>query len=389
MLQLKSIGKSFGATVVLKDISLNVGRGEFISLLGPSGCGKTTLLRIVAGLESLSMGRVFIGGRDVTDRDASQRDIAMVFQSYALYPHKSVGENIAFPIRMHAPWQAAIPLFGSLTPAGKALKKEIEIRVPKVAHALGLGELVHRRPAQLSGGQKQRVALARALVRDPLLFLMDEPLSNLDAALRAEMRSEIMELHRKTGCTFIYVTHDQTEAMTMSQRIVLLDKGSIRQAGTPLELYDNPNNLFTASFIGSPKLNVLPYQHSPGVVRLNGCLMRSLEAHETAAHLKEKAASVGLRAEAMKLCAPAHADAIHCRVRLIEQMGNETVVFVETDAMPGSRLAVRVARSEGNVLSEGEVLALRPEWSRALFFDVGGDRVRLRNVRRQAFLEAA
>jgi multiple sugar transport system ATP-binding protein len=387
MLRLRSIDKSFETTRVLKDIDLAAQRGEFVSLLGPSGCGKTTLLRIVAGLESPSNGSVFIDGRDVTEKDAGERNIAMVFQSYALYPHKSVFENIAFPIRMHAPWQARFPVLGRFSSAGKALKEELATRIPKVADVLGLGELVERKPAQLSGGQKQRVALARALVRDPLLFLMDEPLSNLDAKLRAEMRNEIIELHRRTGGTFLYVTHDQDEAMTMSQRVVLLDRGSIQQIGNPLDLYDDPHNLFTACFIGAPKINILPYRRSLGIVRVGRLLMKSLEAHETASSLDEETTRVGLRAEAFRPCMPGHVDAIPCRVRFLEQMGNETLVFMETDAIDCGPIAMRLDQREANGLREGAPLAIRPDWQRALFFDETGNRVR--RARPQRLLEAA
>ena len=250
-LQLQEVSKSYGSVSVLQSLNLNVDEGEFVCLLGPSGCGKTTLLRIIAGLLAPTTGRIDIIGRDVTGMTPSQRNIAMVFQSYALYPHKTVWENIAFPLRMRADWTTRIPVLGRFLPEGRALEERLFTEVPKVAQSLGLEQLLGRKPCELSGGQKQRVALARALVRNPDLFLMDEPLSNLDAKLRTETRREIVNLHARTGKTFVYVTHDQVEAMTMARRIVLLCGGRVQQIGSPLALYDDPENLFTATFFGT------------------------------------------------------------------------------------------------------------------------------------------
>ncbi len=237
-LELQGITKSYDTVQVLQKINLTVEEGEFICLLGPSGCGKTTLLRIIAGLLDPTDGDIVIRGRKVTALSPSERNIAMVFQSYALYPHKTVWENIAFPLRMRAPASTKIPFLGRFLPAGKKLTAELSRQVPQAAAMVGLQKLLARRPSELSGGQKQRVALARALVRDPSLFLMDEPLSNLDAKLRTDTRREIVELHKVTKRTFIYVTHDQTEAMTMAGRIVLLNGGRVEQVGAPLTLYD-------------------------------------------------------------------------------------------------------------------------------------------------------
>lgn len=236
-LELQGITKSYDTVQVLQKINLTVEEGEFICLLGPSGCGKTTLLRIIAGLLDPSDGDIVIRGHKVTALSPSERNIAMVFQSYALYPHKTVWENIAFPLRMRAPASTKIPFLGRFLPAGKKLTAELSRQVPQAAAMVGLQKLLARRPSELSGGQKQRVALARALVRDPSLFLMDEPLSNLDAKLRTDTRREIVELHKVTKRTFIYVTHDQTEAMTMAGRIVLLNGGRVEQVGAPLTLY--------------------------------------------------------------------------------------------------------------------------------------------------------
>ncbi len=239
-LQLKSVHKSYGAQAVLQDINLEVQDGEFIIFVGPSGCGKSTLLRSIAGLEDVSSGEVLINGEDVTVTPPSKRGIAMVFQSYALYPHLSVKDNMGLGLK-----QAGSP------------KAEIETRVAKASAMLSLDPYLARRPAELSGGQRQRVAIGRALVREPELFLFDEPLSNLDAALRVQTRLEIARLHRELKATMIYVTHDQVEAMTLADRIVVLNAGRIEQIGSPMELYNKPDNLFVAGFIGSPQMNFI------------------------------------------------------------------------------------------------------------------------------------
>jgi multiple sugar transport system ATP-binding protein len=258
-LELAGIGKSFGSGPVLEGIDLAIRPGEFLSLVGESGCGKSTLLRIVAGLETPDSGRISIGGHDVTGIDPSDRNLAMVFQSYALYPHMTVRDNIATPLRMRRlSLTARLPLVGRLVPGRRRVLAAIATEVERAAETLQIGPLLERRPAQLSGGQRQRVALARALVRAPAAFLMDEPLSNLDARLRAHMRDELSALHRRLGATFVYVTHDQVEAMTMSDRIALMDHGRILQVGTATELYREPVSLAVARFIGTPSINLLP-----------------------------------------------------------------------------------------------------------------------------------
>ena len=236
---LSGIKKSFGSTEVIHGVDLKVDDGEFAVLVGPSGCGKSTLLRMIAGLERVTEGEIMIGGLFVNDLPPSQRDIAMVFQSYALYPHKTVEANMSFALKIRG------------TP-----KDEIKRRVKAAAEILGLSEYLGRRPRQLSGGQRQRVAMGRAIVRNPTVFLFDEPLSNLDAKLRVQMRAEIRELHNRLKTTTVYVTHDQIEAMTMADKIVIMDEGSIQQIGQPLELYDRPSSLFVATFIGSPAMNL-------------------------------------------------------------------------------------------------------------------------------------
>ncbi len=239
-LTLRGIKKSFGDTHILHGIDLDIADGELVVFVGPSGCGKSTLLRIIAGLETTTSGSLAIGTRDVAELDPSQRGVAMVFQSYALYPHMSVADNIGFGLRMNG-----MP------------KAEVKKKVDEAAAILHLGELLERKPKQLSGGQRQRVAIGRAIVRNPDVFLFDEPLSNLDAELRVQMRLEIAKLHEQLAATMVYVTHDQVEAMTLADRIVVLRAGRVEQVGTPLELYDDPDNLFVAGFIGSPRMNFL------------------------------------------------------------------------------------------------------------------------------------
>ena len=235
---LDGLGKSYGKTEIFKDLHLAIDEGEFVVLVGPSGCGKSTLLRLIAGLEDITSGNLLISNQRVNDKPAKQRDIAMVFQSYALYPHMKVADNMSFALRL-----ARVP------------KPERKRRVKEAAEILGLTELLDRLPRDLSGGQRQRVAMGRAIVRDPQAFLFDEPLSNLDAKLRHKMRGEIRKMHQRLGRTTIYVTHDQTEAMTMADRIVVMHNGRIEQVGTPRDLYSDPDNLFVAGFIGTPEIN--------------------------------------------------------------------------------------------------------------------------------------
>lgn len=251
---LKNVTKIYDKKRVIDDVDLTINDKEFIVLVGASGCGKSTLLRMIAGLEDITEGEIFIGDKKVNDVQPKDRDIAFVFQSYALYPHMTVRENIAFGLKMR-----------------KIDKATIEKKVQEAAEILDLGEYLDRKPKQLSGGQRQRVALGRAIVRNPKVFLMDEPLSNLDAKLRVQMRSEIKKLHEKLQTTFIYVTHDQTEALTMGDRIVVLDKGKIQQAGSPEEIYNNPANTFVAGFVGSPQMNFIdskdfPYETKEDVI---------------------------------------------------------------------------------------------------------------------------
>ena len=245
---IRSVQKRFGSTPVIRGVDVEIADGEFCVLVGPSGCGKSTLLRMLAGLEEITGGEIWIGSRVVNKVAPKERDVAMVFQNYALYPHMNVRDNMSFALML-----------------AKQSKTEIEARVAKAAGILGLAQLLDRYPRQLSGGQRQRVAMGRAIVRDPQVFLFDEPLSNLDAKLRVQMRTEIKELHQRLKTTSIYVTHDQIEAMTMADKIVVMRDGIVEQTGTPLDLYDTPVNIFVAGFIGSPAMNLVP-----GVARING-----------------------------------------------------------------------------------------------------------------------
>lgn len=257
-IQLESITKKYGDTLALKAVNLEVKDGEFLTLVGPSGCGKSTLLRIIAGLEEQTEGEVKIDGNSVSRVRSCERDLAMVFQSYALYPHLTIRENITTPLRMRDfTLLERVPLVGRMIPGRRDKMKVMEDLVCETAQTLKLDHLLHRKPGQLSGGQRQRVALGRAMVRKPKAFLMDEPLSNLDAALRVHMRAELAELHRKLCTTFIYVTHDQAEALTMSDRLAVMMDGEIIQLGTPEEIYENPRDRRVAEFIGSPKINFL------------------------------------------------------------------------------------------------------------------------------------
>jgi multiple sugar transport system ATP-binding protein len=294
------VAKSFGNTRVIRGVNIDIRDGEFVVLVGPSGCGKSTLLRMVAGLEEIDGGEIRIGGRRVNGLPPKDRDIAMVFQNYALYPHLTVAENLAFSLKLR-----------------KAPQKEIEERVSRAAKILGLDPLLTRQPKQLSGGQRQRVAMGRAIVRDPQLFLFDEPLSNLDAKLRVAMRAEIRELHQRLKATTMYVTHDQIEAMTMADKIVAMHDGVVEQIGTPLDLYDRPRNVFVASFIGSPAMNLI-------AVKPNGTGVSDAAGnHWSVSPIpggSGDAFTLGVRPEHLRL----DSTGLEARVLVVEPTGSET-----------------------------------------------------------------
>lgn len=322
--ELKNLRKSFGAFEVIKGVDLTIKAGEFCVFVGPSGCGKSTLLRMIAGLEEQTSGVIEIGGRDVSNSEPSDRGIAMVFQNYALYPHLTVRENIGFGLSL------------ARTP-----KAEIARKVTEVAETLQLSDYLDRKPKELSGGQRQRVAIGRSIVRDPQVFLFDEPLSNLDAALRTQMRIELTDLHKRLGSTMIYVTHDQVEAMTMADKIVVLNGGRIEQVGTPMELYNNPATPFVASFIGSPKMNL--YQ---------GDVARSLGALHT----------YGIRPEHVSVSSTA--GKWTGTVRHVERLGADTIVHMECDGL--GALTARVDGSRN--FAQGEKLFATPDQAREVRF---------------------
>jgi ABC-type sugar transport system ATPase subunit len=307
--RLTNVQKRFGPVAVIQGVDLTIGDGEFVVLVGPSGCGKSTLLRTIAGLEDISGGEITIGGRVVNDLEPRERDIAMVFQSYALYPHMNVAKNMGFSM---------------------ALRKEplerTRAAVENAAGALELKPYLDRLPRALSGGQRQRVAMGRAIVRRPKVFLFDEPLSNLDAQLRVQMRTEVRKLHQRLGATSIYVTHDQVEAMTMADRIVVLDKGRIAQAGSPLELYDRPANRFVAEFIGSPSINILSANAQGDRLTLNAGEGAEIRLPN---HLDEASVDVGIRPEDLT---PTESGGLPGSVQVIEHLGAETYVFVDIGA---------------------------------------------------------
>ncbi len=315
---LENVVKMYGDVVAVDNVSLTIKDGEFISLVGPSGCGKTTTLNMIAGLIELTDGGIFIGDRDVTDLDPKDRDIAMVFQNYALYPNKTVYKNLAFPLEMR-----------------RISKAEIDKQVRSTAEILSITALLERKPRELSGGQQQRVALGRALVRSPKVFLMDEPLSNLDAKLRVQMRAELKRFHHELSATVIYVTHDQMEAMTMSDRIVVMNNGVLQQAGTPDELYSRPVNLFVAGFIGSPSMNLLPGRATRNgnatIIKGDGGdweFALSPENGTRAFASTDGSVTLGVRHNNIKLHNEAQPGAIKARVYTVEPTGDVTFVHV-------------------------------------------------------------
>ena len=367
-LDIKGIGKSFGGDDVLKGIDISVRAGEFISLVGMSGCGKSTLLRIIAGLERPDRGQIMIGETDVTGMDPSDRNLAMVFQSYALYPHMTVRDNIATPLRMRKlSLSARMPLVGRLTASAEALK-DIDASVIEAAETLQIAHLLDRKPAQLSGGQRQRVALARALVRSPAAFLMDEPLSNLDAKLRAHMRDELANLHRRLGATFVYVTHDQVEAMTMSNRIALMSEGRIEQLGTPSDLYQRPANLTVARFIGSPAINLIPVEiASNGAIGAYGRDLGIAAARSQAGQV----ATLGIRAE--DLVPASHG--LQMQIERIEMHGADRYVHASLIADASHQVTIRLAASEALPAGDDGILTVGFRADRTHLFAADGQRM--------------
>ncbi|HVW40146.1 MAG TPA: ABC transporter ATP-binding protein [Amycolatopsis sp.] len=343
-IQLEGATKRFGGVTAVDEVTLDVADGEFLVLLGPSGCGKSTLLRGIAGLTPFTEGRLLLGGKDITHTAPRDRDLAMVFQSYALYPHLSVARNIGFPLR-----------------ARRRPRDEIREKVEQVAKTLDLDTLLDRRPRELSGGQRQRVALGRALVRDPGAFLMDEPLSNLDAKLRTATRSELTELHRRLGSTFVYVTHDQVEAMTMATRIALLDHGRLEQVGTPTEVYDEPASTFVAGFLGSPAMNLIPAE----IVSRAGALYAVAPEIEVplgiSGDVPETEVVLGIRPEHLR--AGGERRDLRGVVRLVENLGSEEVAHC---TVGHAKVCLRGPRPLG--VTAGDVVGLTTEPGRVHLF---------------------
>jgi multiple sugar transport system ATP-binding protein len=352
--QLESVSMSYknGVAAVI-DTSFVVEDGEFVVLVGPSGCGKSTILRMIAGLEEITSGTIRIDGEVVNDRAPRDRDVAMVFQNYALYPHMSVFDNMATSLRVR-----------------RRPHEEIESAVREAAEILELGELLERRPAALSGGQRQRVALGRAMVRHPKAFLFDEPLSNLDAKMRVEMRAQITDLHRRLGATMIYVTHDQTEAMTMGQRIVVLDRGRVQQIAPPMQLYESPANRFVAGFIGSPAMNLFParidLQNAPRLLvgetfaGIDGTLTEELE------RLAGRKVVLGIRPEHLHMQRPPNVAVawLEAEVSMVEPLGNETIFHSKAGGH-----AVVMRAPGGATLQPGASVRMSVDLSRAHWFD--------------------
>jgi len=346
--QIRSVSKSYAQTSVIKDVSVDIPDGEFVILVGPSGCGKSTLLRMIAGLEDISGGEIAIGGNVINDVAPKSRDIAMVFQNYALYPHMTIRENMEFALQLK-----------------KVAKSEIDEKVLRAADILGLRELLSRYPRQLSGGQRQRVAMGRAIVRDPKVFLFDEPLSNLDAKLRVQMRAEIKALHQRLKTTTVYVTHDQVEAMTMADRIVVMRSGIVEQAGTPLELYDNPANMFVAQFIGSPAMNILGGQVAEGAFETDDGVRLPMPA---AAVTDGGRIHYGIRPEHIVLSDKGVPGTVH----LVEPTGASTEVIVTA-----GRQQITVLAHERLPVRPGQQVHLAYDTAKVCLFDEREQRVRI------------
>ena len=316
---LDNVRKEFAAGVVaVNDVNMTIGDGEFMVLVGPSGCGKTTLLRSIGGLEKVTGGRILLGDRDVTSLAPAQRDLAMVFQNYALYPHMTVRQNLGYALRVR-----------------KTKRKEIKRRTDEVAKMLGLEELLDRRPGALSGGQQQRVAMGRAIIREPVAFLMDEPLSNLDAKLRVGMRTSLQQLHSRLRTTTVYVTHDQVEAMTLGQRVAVMRDGFLQQVDVPQRLYEDPANVFVAAFIGSPSMNLLPATIAGDTASV-GSWTIPLDRDRRPADVRDGQITAGLRPEAFEDAAFADGSlpSLDVRVEVVEELGSDTFVFFKLDVDP-------------------------------------------------------
>ncbi len=353
-ISLRNIEKVYPDGVpVIRGINMEIAEGEFMVFVGPSGCGKSTMMRMIAGLEDITRGELHISGRLANHLQPVERDVAMVFQSYALYPHMTVAENMGFGLRI----------------AGQP-KAVVRDAVGRAAEVLQISHLLDRKPKQLSGGQRQRVAIGRAIVRKPKVFLFDEPLSNLDASLRVQMRMELIRLHRELGATMLYVTHDQTEAMTMGDRIAVFNQGQVQQLGAPMDLYENPVNVFVAQFLGAPKMNLLPARlgvlDGESLVDITGLPVLRLPAPQRLAAGASEVSHIGLRSEHLQESATGW----RLSISLVERLGDSTLVYLQ---VPGQSepLAVRVARWESHMVTGGE-MTVHPQPGRLMLFNHQG-----------------
>ncbi|MGB3758441.1 MAG: ABC transporter ATP-binding protein [Rivularia sp. (in: cyanobacteria)] len=354
---LESIKRKFNNVTAIDDITFTIPDGEFWVLVGPSGCGKSTILRTIAGLESATSGQLFIGDKLMNNIPARQRDVAMVFQNYALYPHMSVAENIAFGLKMR-----------------KVDSKVIRERVETVAHSLSLENLLERKPKQLSGGQQQRVALGRAIARQPQVFLLDEPLSNLDAQLRDDTRAELKQLHQNIGITTVYVTHDQVEAMTLADKIVVLSGGRIQQIGEPQDIYAHPANRMVASFLGNPPMNIIPAKYTAAGFDVDGQLLTVAENIKNKLRLSQgQNIDLGIRPEDIQINDESQAEDLQVEVKLVEPLGRETLIRV---AVIGSGTILNVQISGNIRFHVGDKLNLQLDLRKLFLFDsVSGDKL--------------
>ncbi|EFL89230.1 ABC transporter ATP-binding protein [Ahrensia sp. R2A130] len=356
---LRNVKKSFGDIDVIHGVDLDIEDGDFIVFVGPSGCGKSTLLRLVSGLEDISSGTIAIGGEDVTHAEPSDRGVAMVFQSYALYPHMTVYDNMAFGLKMNG-----------------VDAKEIDERVQKAAAILELGPLLDRKPAAMSGGQRQRVAIGRSIVRNPKVFLFDEPLSNLDAELRVQMRLEIAKLHNDLKNTMIYVTHDQTEAMTLADKIVVLRAGRVEQYGSPLELYDNPDNAFVAGFIGSPRMNFLDAEVTSSKKGSATVLVPQLGNLKITAATRDRTpdkgekVEIGLRPEHF-IAATGNANSFSAPTTVVEQLGGNSFLYLDV----GGDVPLTVEQKGHTDVKDGDVAKIGVDPATAMLFGSDGLRI--------------
>lgn len=372
-ISLTNINKNFGSTQVLDNINLNIEDGEFLTLVGPSGCGKSTLLRIIAGLEKQDSGDIKISDRLVNAIRPSRRDLAMVFQSYALYPHLTVRQNLATPLQLRdMSFVERLPLIGRLAPGYADKRAGIVHNVNTAAATLQIEHLLDRKPGQLSGGQRQRVALGRAMVRDPEAFLMDEPLSNLDAALRVHMRAELSALHRSLGTTFIYVTHDQAEALTMSDRMAVMMDGRILQVGGPDEIYKEPQNLRVAEFVGSPKINIMPSEvDSQGKLSFHGVQMARMSIDPGTSQI-----SIGLRPEHLCLHLQKSPNTFAGTLSHKENLGSEAFLYVKVIDV-ADNVILRVDPAEAHDITIGDEVFISHLPGKAFIFDQDGQRLQL------------